>query len=129
MIKKEYCRCGPHPLQVTSSRANTYLEGRAGHIGAHFRDFRGQLTLVRKPPLHSEGCLTTSLHLEGPSHECERGVRCRVGSWLDKVTLDAGVIWLTANGWLGRRPPGRVALSDFEFCYMFVSFVLVWVFP
>ena len=25
LIKKEYCRCGPHPLQVTSSRARPYL--------------------------------------------------------------------------------------------------------
>ena len=25
LIKKEYCRCGPHPLQVISSRARPYL--------------------------------------------------------------------------------------------------------
>ena len=44
LIGREYCRFEPHSLQVipeltlTSSRAKHYLEGRAGHIGAHFRD-------------------------------------------------------------------------------------------
>ena len=33
LIKREYCRCGPHPLQVTSSRARPPLVKGAGHIG------------------------------------------------------------------------------------------------
>ena len=41
LIKKEYCRCGPHPLQVTSSRARPPLVKGAGHIGPLFPDFRG----------------------------------------------------------------------------------------
>ena len=30
LIKKEYCKCGPHPLQVTSSRARPPLVKGAG---------------------------------------------------------------------------------------------------
>ena len=41
LIKKEYCRCGPHPLQVTSSRARPPLVKGAGHIGPLFPEFRG----------------------------------------------------------------------------------------
>ena len=42
-----------------------------------------------------------SLHVEGPSHECGRETRYRVGGRLDKASPDMGVIWLAANGWLG----------------------------
>ena len=41
LIKKEYCRCGPHPLQVTPSRARPPLVKGAGHIGPLFPEFRG----------------------------------------------------------------------------------------
>ena len=41
LIKKEYCRCGPHPLQVISSRARPPLVKGAGHIGPLFPEFRG----------------------------------------------------------------------------------------
>ena len=41
LIKKEYCRCGPHPLQVISSRARPPLVKGAGCIGPLFPDFRG----------------------------------------------------------------------------------------
>ena len=41
LIKKEYCRCGPHPLQVTSSRARPPLVKGAGCIGPLFPEFRG----------------------------------------------------------------------------------------
>ena len=41
LIKKEYCRCGPHPLQVISSRARPSLVKGAGHIGPLFPEFRG----------------------------------------------------------------------------------------
>ena len=40
-VKKEYCRCGPHPLQVISSRARPPLVKGAGHIGPLFPEFRG----------------------------------------------------------------------------------------
>ena len=41
LIKKEYCRCGPHPLQVISSRARPPLVKGTGHIGPPFPEFRG----------------------------------------------------------------------------------------
>ena len=41
LIKKEYCRCGPHPLQVISSRVRPPLVKGAGPIGHVFPDFRG----------------------------------------------------------------------------------------
>ena len=41
LIKKEYCRCGPHPLQVTSSRARPPLVKGADHIGPLFLEFWG----------------------------------------------------------------------------------------
>ena len=41
LIKKEYCRCGPHPLQVISSRARPPLVKGAGCIGPLFSGFRG----------------------------------------------------------------------------------------
>ena len=41
LIKKEYCRCGPHPLQVTSSRAGPPLVKGAGRIGPLFPEFWG----------------------------------------------------------------------------------------
>ena len=41
LIKKEYCRCGPHPLQVISSRARPPLVKGAGPIGPLFPEFRG----------------------------------------------------------------------------------------
>ena len=41
LIKKEYCRCGPHPLQVTSSRVRPPLVKGAGCIGPLFPEFRG----------------------------------------------------------------------------------------
>ena len=41
LIKKEYCRCGPHPPQVISSRVRPPLVKGAGRIGPLFPDFRG----------------------------------------------------------------------------------------
>ena len=37
LIKKEYCRCGPHPLQVTSSRARPYLLRERATLAAFSR--------------------------------------------------------------------------------------------
>ena len=41
LIKKEYCRCGPHPLQVISSRARPPLVKGASLIGPLYPEFRG----------------------------------------------------------------------------------------
>ena len=69
---------------------------------------------VNKPPLHCGGVpshwrpsLVASLHSEGPSHDCGRGTRFR-SRWLAWrfTSPEVGVIWLWADGWLGRRPPG-----------------------
>ena len=51
LIKKEHCRCGPHPLQVTSSRARPPLVKGTGYIGPLFPEFRGW-PLWFTPPLH-----------------------------------------------------------------------------
>ena len=40
LIKKEYCRCGPHPLEVISSRVRPPLVKGAGHIGPLSPEFR-----------------------------------------------------------------------------------------
>ena len=37
LIKKEYCRCGPHPLQVISSRARPYLLRERATLAASSR--------------------------------------------------------------------------------------------
>ena len=37
LIKKEYCRCGPHPLQVISSRARPYLLRERATLAAFSR--------------------------------------------------------------------------------------------
>ena len=37
-----------------------------------------------------------------------RETRYRAGGWLDKLSPDLGVIWLAADWWLGRRPPGSM---------------------
>ena len=51
--------------------------------------------------------LVASLHLEGPSHECGREKRFW-SRWLafQFTSLEVGAIWSSADGWLGRRPPG-----------------------
>ena len=48
-----------------------------------------------------------SLHLEGPSHDCGRATRFW-SRWLAFrfTSSEVGVIWSSADGWLGRRPPG-----------------------
>ena len=51
--------------------------------------------------------LVASLYLEGPSHECGRETR-PWSRWLACRFLspEVGAIWSSADGWLGRRPPG-----------------------
>ena len=111
MIKKEYCRCGPHPLQVTSSRARPpHVRERA--TLAPFSRNSGVGRSGSWPPLHC-GDLTNShrrLFMAPhctlrPSHECgrecletgDRGPTRHVGAgrW--------GLLGLIAHGLLGRR--------------------------
>ena len=79
LIKKEYCRCGPHPLQVTSSRARPPLVKGAGHIGPLFPEFRGwplwfmaSIALRGPHQLAPEVVPGASLHYEALSPECVR---------------------------------------------------------
>ena len=85
LIKKEYCRCGRHPLQVTSSRARPPLVKGASHIGPLFPEFRGwplwfmaSIALRRPHYLAPEVVPGASLHSEALSPECGR--ECH-GDW------------------------------------------------
>ena len=79
LIKKEYCRCGPHPPQVTSPRARRPLVKGAGNIGRLFPDFRGWslwlMTPIALRGLHKpapEAVPGASMHCEALSPECGR---------------------------------------------------------
>ena len=79
LIKKEYCRCGPHPPQVISSRARPPLVKGVGHIGRPLPDFRGWplwfMTSIALQGLHKpapEAVPGASLHSEALSPECGR---------------------------------------------------------
>ena len=79
LIRKEYCRCGPHPLQVTSSRARPPLVKGAGHIGPLFPEFRGwplwfmaSIALRGPHQLAPEVVPGASLHFEALTPECGR---------------------------------------------------------
>ena len=79
LIKKEYCRCGPHPPQATSPRARPPLVKGAGLIGPPFPEFRGRpLRLMASIALWGlqtpapEVVPGASLHSEAPSPECGR---------------------------------------------------------
>ena len=110
LTKKEYCRCGPHPLQVTSSRARPPHVKGAGHIGPLFPEFQGwPLWFMASIALHGlhqlapEVVPATSLHFEALTPE--RGRECLgtgdcgpaqhvgAGQW--------GLLGLTAHGLLG----------------------------
>ena len=110
LIKKEYCRCGPHPLQVTSSRARPPLVKGVGHIGPLLPEFWGwplwfmaSIALWGPHQLAPEVVPGTSLHFEALAPECERecletgdcGPARHVGAgrW--------GLLGLTAHGLLG----------------------------
>ena len=114
MIKKGYCRCGPHPLQVTSSRARPPLVKGAGHIGPLFPEFWGwplwfMASIALRGPQHlaPEVVPGASLHSEALSPECGRecqetrdsGPTRHVGAWR------WGLLGPTAHGLLGRRHP------------------------
>ena len=79
LIKKEHCRCGPHPLQVTSSRARPPLVKGEGHIGRLFPKFRGwplwfmaSIALWAPHQLALEVVPGASLHSESLTTECGR---------------------------------------------------------
>ena len=67
---------------------------------------------VEAVPSHWRFSPTAPLHSEGPSHECGRRARYRVGSQPDKVSPDPRAIWLTVHKRLGRRPPGSTPQPD-----------------
>ena len=106
--KKGYCRCGPYPLQVTSSRARPYLLRERAALAPSSR--------ISGPPLHCgdstnsapEVAPGASLHSEALSPECGRehqgtgdaGPTQHVGAGL------RGLLGPTAHGLLGRRHPG-----------------------
>ena len=113
--QKEYCSCGPHPLQVTSFRARPPLVKGAGHIGPLSPEFRGwplwfmaSIALWGPHQLALEVVPGTSLHFEALTSECGRecletgdcGPARHVGAgrW--------GLLGLTAYGLLGRRHQG-----------------------
>ena len=112
---KEYCRCGPHPLQVTSSRARPPLVKGAGHIGPLFPEFRGwplwfmaSIALWGPHYLSPEVVPGASLHSEALSPECGRGCQ-ETGDCGPARHVGAGwwgLLGPTAHGLLGRRHPG-----------------------
>ena len=76
---KEYCRCGPYPLKVTSSRARHPLVKGAGHIGPLLLEFRGwpfrfMASIPLRGPQHlaPEVVPGASLHFEALTPECGR---------------------------------------------------------
>ena len=79
LIKKEYCRCGPHPPQVTSSRARPYLLRERAALAPPSR-ISGVGHSGSWPPLHCgdstnlapEVVPGASLHSEALSPECGR---------------------------------------------------------
>ena len=110
---KEYCRLKCIPTLPTS---DPYLEQNLTSKGEQ-ANWRPSLGLwgsaslwVNKPPLHRGGVpshqrpsLVASLHSQGRGRETRfwsRWLTCRFTS------LEVGVIWLLADGWLGQRPPG-----------------------
>ena len=115
LIKKEYCRCGPHPLQATSSRARPPLVKGVGHIGPLFLEFWGwplwfmaSIALWGPHQLTPEVVPGTSLHSEALTPECRR--EClETGDFGPARHVGAGrwgLLGLTAHGLLGRRHPG-----------------------
>ena len=115
LIKKEYCRCGPHPLQVTSSRARPYLLRERAAL-APFSLISGvgtpvyglHCTVGTPQTLHrrlflSPHCTLRLSHLSAGENtrglEMVRPTR-HVGAGL------RGLLGPTAHGLLGQRHPG-----------------------
>ena len=111
MIKKEYCRCGPHPLQMTSSRARPPLVKGAGHIGPLFPEFWGwslwfmaSIALREPDQLAPEVVPGASLHFEVLTPQCGREFPEIGDRWSTRHVGDGrwGLLGLTAHGLLGR---------------------------
>ena len=93
LIKKEYCRCGPHPLQVTSSRVGPPLVKATDHTGPLFLEFRGwplwfMASIALQGPQHlAPGVVPgASLHSGALSPDCGGnvgglGIVGRLGMW------------------------------------------------
>ena len=104
MIKKEYCRCGPHPLQVTSARARPPLVKGVGCIGPLFSGSWPPLHCGDTKHLAPEVVAGASLHSEALSPECGRehqetgdcGPTRHAGAGL------RGLLGPTTHGLLGR---------------------------
>ena len=114
LIKKEYCRCLPHPLQVISSGARPHLLRERATLAAPPDPrgwslrlmtsiaLRGPTNLYRRPPpvphctprlSHlSVGGNTRGLEMAWPTRHVGAGLR--------------GLLGPTAHGLLGRRHPG-----------------------
>ena len=113
--RKEYCRCGPHPLQVTSPRARPPLVKGAGLIGPPSRNSRAGHSGLW-PPLHCGDSKHLHRRLFQAPHCTLRLSHPSVGgnargpeivSQLDMQELGLGDhCWPTAHGLLGRRHPG-----------------------
>ena len=79
LIKKEYCRCGPHHLQATSSRARPPFVKGADHIGPLLPEFQrwplwfmASIALRGRQHLAPEVVSGASLHFEALTPECGR---------------------------------------------------------
>ena len=112
LIKNEYCRCGPHPLQVTSSRARPPLVKGAGHIGPLLPEFRGwslwfMASIAPRGPhqLAPEVVPGAPLHFEALTPECRRECQ-ETGDCGPARHVGAGrwgLLGLTVHGLLWRR--------------------------
>ena len=110
LIKKEYCRCGPHPLQVISSRAGPYLLRERATLATPSRISGVDLHCTAGTPktLHRRlflvpHCTLRLSHLSvgGNTRGLEMAWPTRhVGAEL------RGLLGPTAHGLLGRRHPG-----------------------
>ena len=115
LIKEEYCRRGPHPLQATSSRVRPPLVKGAGCIGPLFPEFQGwplwfmaSIALRGPQNLAPEVVPGASLHSEALSPECGRECQ-ETGDCGPTRPVGAGrwgLLGPTAHGLLGRRHPG-----------------------
>ena len=118
LIKKEYCRCGPHPLQATSSRVRPPLVKGAGCIGPLFPEFHcwplwfmASIALLGPQHLAPEVVPGASLHSEALSPECGRECQ-ETGDCGPARHVGAGrwrLLGLTAHGLLGRQHLGPSA--------------------
>ena len=120
LIKKEYCRCGPHPLQVISSRARPPLVKGVGHIGPLFPEFQGwplwfmtSIALQGPHQLAPEVVPGASLHSEALSPECGRECHGDWRLWASSTCRSQAIGTIGANcSWAsGVMTPGPLPQS------------------